>query len=84
MFSCTSTLGTFQIVIYEGTNLIENHITNKPNCPSWASGTAVQGIHNIGGTIGITVPGRNSTAWTTTNNSHRYSPAGAPVNPVSP
>ena len=82
MFSCTSTLGTFQIVIYEGTNLIENHITNKPNCPSWASGTAVQGIHNIGGTIGITVPGRNSTAWTTTNNSHRYSPAGAPVNPV--
>ena len=82
MFSCTSTLGTFQIVIYEGTNLIENHITNKPNCPSWAGGTAVQGIHNIGGTIGITVPGRNSTAWTTTNNSHRYSPAGAPVNPV--
>lgn len=82
MYSCTSTLGTFQIVIYEGTNLIENHITTKNNCVSWSGGTAVQGIHNIGGTIGVTVPGRNSTQWTTTNNSHRWSPSGAPVIPT--
>ncbi len=82
MYSCTSTLGTFQIVIYEGTNLIENHITTKNNCVSWSGGTAVQGIHNLTGTIGITVPGRNSTQWTTTNNSHRWSPSGAPVVPV--
>jgi gliding motility-associated-like protein len=82
MYSCTSLLGTFQIVIYEGTNLIENHITNKPNCPAWSGGTAVQGIHNLAGTIGITVPGRNSTPWTTTNNAYRWSPSGAPVNPT--
>lgn len=82
MFSCTTLKGTFQIVLYEATNVIENHITNKPNCPSWAGGTGVQGLHNLAGTIGITVPGRNSTQWTAANEARRYSPAGAPVTPT--
>ena len=80
-FSCTSTLGTFQIVLYEGTNIIENHITNKPNC-AWAGGTSVQGIHNLPGTVAFTVPGRNSTVWTTTNNAWRYTPNGNDVAPT--
>ena len=82
MYLCTNLLGTFHIVIYESTNVIENHIQNKPNCPNWALGTAVQGIHNQPGTTAVTVPGRNSTAWTTTNNSYRYTPNGAVVNPI--
>lgn len=77
-FSCTSTLGTFQIVLNEGSNIIENHITNKPSC-GWAGGTAVQGVHNLAGTVGITVPGRNSTVWTTTNNAWQFTPSGAPA-----
>ena len=81
-FSCTSTLGTFQIVLYEGTNIIENHITNKPACTQWAGGTAVQGIHNLPGTAAVTVSGRNSTAWTTTNNAWRYTPNGNNVTPT--
>lgn len=80
-FSCTGTTGTFQIVLYEGTNIIENHITNKQFC-SWGGGTAVQGIHNANGTVAITVPGRNSTQWTTTNNAWRYTPNGANVTPT--
>lgn len=80
-FSCTTTNGTFQFVLYEGTNIIENHITNKPSC-GWAGGTAVQGIQNINGTVAFTVPGRNSTVWTTTNNAWRYTPNGATVNPT--
>ena len=79
MYSCTNLQGTFHIVIYESTNVIENHIQSKPNCPQWALGTAVQGVHNLPGTIDITVPGRNSTQWTTQNNSHRWTPNGAPV-----
>jgi len=79
MYSCTNLQGTFHIVIYESTNVIENHIQNKPSCPQWAFGTAVQGIHNQLGTIGISVPGRNSTQWTTQNNSYRWTPSGAPV-----
>jgi len=82
MYSCTNLLGTFQIIIYEATNLIENHITNKPNCLAWAGGTGVQGIHNFPGTIGITVPGRNSTQWTTTNNAWRWFPNGAVITPT--
>lgn len=81
MFSCTSNLGTFHIVLYESTNIIENHIQNKPAC-TWAGGTAVQGIHNLGGTIGIVVPGRNSTQWTANNDSWRYTPSGPEVLPI--
>lgn len=76
MFSCTTTLGRFQIIIYETTNIIENHIATKPACLAWAGGTAVQGIHNLPGTIAYTVPGRNSTAWTAANESYRYTPNG--------
>ena len=32
MFSCTNNQGTFHIVIHESTNIIENHIANKPAC----------------------------------------------------
>ena len=82
MYSCTGNLGTFHIVIYESTNYIENHIQNKPACTQWQGGTATEGIHNATGTAAVTVPGRNSTAWTTTNNSYRYTPSGPVVNPV--
>jgi gliding motility-associated-like protein len=82
MFSCTSNLGTFHIVIYESTNIIENHIQNKPSCVGWQGGTAVEGIHNAAGTIGITVPGRNSTAWVTNNDSWRWTPSGPVVTPT--
>jgi gliding motility-associated-like protein len=82
MFSCTNLFGTFHIVIYESTNVIENHIVNKPNCPQWAGGTAVQGLHNLAGNNAITVPGRNSTQWTTNNNSYRYTPSGPAVTPT--
>jgi len=79
MFSCTTTLGRFQIIIYETSNLIENYIETKPNCLAWAGGTAVQGVHNAAGTVAFTVPGRNSTAWTATNEGWRYTPNGTPA-----
>ena len=82
MFSCTNLQGTFHIVIYESSNYIENHIQNKPNCPQWANGTAVQGIHNLAGTVAVPVPGRNSTQWTTQNNAYRWTPSGPVVTPT--
>lgn len=82
MFSCTGNLGTFHIVIYESTNYIENHIQNKPACLQWQGGTSTQGIHNLGGTIGIASPGRNSTAWTTQNDAYRWTPSGPVVTPT--
>jgi gliding motility-associated-like protein len=82
MFSCTNLQGTFHIVIYESTNIIENYIQNKPNCLAWAGGTAVQGLHNAAGTVGIIVPGRNSTQWTANNDAWRYTPSGPTVLPI--
>ncbi len=76
MFSCTTTYGSFQIVIHETTGLIENHLTNKPNCLAWAGGTGTQGVHNNAGTIAFVAPGRNSTQWTTTNESTAFVPSG--------
>ena len=82
MFSCTGNQGTFHIVIYESTNVIENYIQNKPACVQWQGGTAVEGIHNLAGTIGITVPGRNSTAWVANNDAWRWTPSGPVVTPT--
>ena len=82
MYSCTNLQGTFHIVIYESSNYIESYIANKPSCPQWANGTAVQGIHNAAGTQAVPVPGRNSTVWSTVNNAWRWTPSGAPVTPT--
>jgi gliding motility-associated-like protein len=76
MFQCTTTLGTFQIVCHETTGIIENHLTNKPNCPTWAGGTGTEGVHNDAGTLAFVAPGRNSTQWTTANESVRFVPSG--------
>lgn len=46
-FSCTGTFNTQQIILYETTNEIENHIETKLTCPGWIGGRAVQGVHNI-------------------------------------
>ncbi|CAG7580485.1 MAG: putative cell envelope proteinase [uncultured marine phage] len=81
MYSCTGTTGTFHVVIHESSNLIENFIENKQFC-AWAGGTGVQGIHNLPGTVGITVPGRNSTVWTAVDEAYAYTPSGPTVPPV--
>ena len=82
MFSCTGSQGSFHIVIYESTNYIDSYIQNKPACLQWAGGTAVHGIHNLPGNNAVTVPGRNSTAWTAVNDAWRWTPAGPAVPPT--
>lgn len=74
MFSCTNQLYSSQIIIYETTNIIETHILNKGICSVWNGGKAVHALHNINGSTAIIVPGRNNTAWATTNNGIRFSP----------
>ena len=68
----TNTPITSQVVLYEGSNVIDNHITDKPlhNNPS------IQGIHDLLGYNATVVPGRNATVWLANNESVRYFPAG--------
>ena len=82
MFSCTNLQGTFHIVLYESTNVIEVHILNKPNCTQWANGTATQAVQNSTGTQAVVTPGRNSTQWTTSNDGRRWTPSGPVVTPT--
>lgn len=79
MFSCTGMLYTSQIKIYETTNIIETHISNKPLCTGWNNGNAVHGLHNANGSQAVVIPGRNNTQWTTSNEGYRFSPNGAPA-----
>jgi len=73
---CGALLGEFQIVLNETTNIIENHIVNKPDGCGWAGGTATQGVHSADGLTAYTVPGRNSTVWEAINESTRFVPSG--------
>ncbi len=78
MFSCNPLLFTGQIQLYETTNVIEIHLTNKPLCPGWNSGRAIEGVHNSSGSLADWVPGRNfPSQWTANNDGYRFTPNGA-------
>lgn len=79
MYSCTSTYGTFQIVLHEASNIIHNNMTNVPVCLGWGNGDGTQGVHNLPGTIGVAVAGRNDSQFTVTNQSIRFIPT-SPIN----
>ncbi len=81
MFGCTSTTMKSQAVLHEGSNIIDINIADKPFC-SWQSNTAIEGIQDATGTVAFTVPGRNASSWTATNDSWSFVPAGAPISIV--
>lgn len=78
MFSCSSVQSSSQIVLYEGTNVIDVYVVNKPPCAGWNSGNSLIGIQNGSGTVGFTPPGRNTGNWSTSNEAWRFVPAGDP------
>jgi gliding motility-associated-like protein len=82
MLICSSNTGTFHIIIYESTNIIETHIKNKPVCLQWDYGKSVEGIQNLAGDVAFTVPGRNHTVWTAQNDSKRFTPSGNEIQPI--
>jgi gliding motility-associated-like protein len=59
MFSCGTQLITTQIILYEGSNEIDVHITRKEICTGWYSGHAIVGVQNAAGTAATTAPGRD-------------------------
>ncbi len=51
---------THQIVLHEGTGIIEVFIFDKQQCPTWNSGKAMVGLQNMAKTIGIMPIGRRA------------------------
>lgn len=77
--SCSNPLfATYQIVLYETTNIIDIYIENKESCSGWNGGLAIEGIQNAAGSVATVVSGRNNTVWTATNDGQRFTPTGAP------
>lgn len=75
LFSCTGFQGSFQIVLYETSNKIENHLTHVDVCAAWDLGIATQGILNEDGTQGYAVAGRNATDWSADDESWVWLPS---------
>jgi gliding motility-associated-like protein len=74
MYQCLDSVVTFQIILNEGSNTIENHILSKPSCTDWLNNLATLGVQNTTGYIGYAVPGRNGTSWSAQTEGWRYTP----------
>lgn len=67
---------TGSVLLYEGTNIIETHVSNKTICTSWGGGRGTQGLNNSNGTIAHPVPGRNNSIFSIQNDGQRFTPNG--------
>ncbi|PQJ11418.1 hypothetical protein CJD36_006340 [Flavipsychrobacter stenotrophus] len=72
-YSCSGTPGvSFQIMMYETTNIVEIHTGKKLTCFSVNS---IQGIEGPTAGVGTFVPGRNAALWSiTTPDAYRFTP----------
>ncbi|WP_330441785.1 fibronectin type III domain-containing protein [Flavobacterium sp. C4GT6] len=67
---------TTQIVLYEISNIIEIYVGNRVPCTSWQNGAGVLGLQNADGTEAFVPDGRNTGAWTATEEAWRFTPNG--------
>ncbi|MCX6250614.1 MAG: gliding motility-associated C-terminal domain-containing protein [Bacteroidetes bacterium] len=77
MYHCPDSLVTFQVVLNETSNVIENHISMKPICIDWFGNHATLGVQNANGFTGFAVPGRNATSWRAFHEGWQYTPTTA-------
>lgn len=78
LFSCGNPTSYLQLILYEGTQVIEVHIQNSSNC-AWNNGAGICGVQNATGLIGTIAPLRNYPpgGWTAINEAWRFSPSPA-------
>jgi len=77
--SCNSMLYSAQLMLYETTNVIEFHITEKTTCTTWNSGAAILGLNSFDGTTAVVPAGYNyPDQWSVPSGSseaHRFTPS---------
>lgn len=76
LFNCTNVTATFQVVIYENTNIIEVYVQDKPVC-SATNARAIIGIQNSDLSKFSSPPGRNLFQNDTHNEAWQFTPNGA-------
>ena len=67
---------TSQMIIFEGSNIIEVHIGRRVSCADSYLNKGVVGIQNADGTAAFAPEGRNTGHWTTFEESWRFVPSG--------
>lgn len=74
--TCPGNRTSFQIILYETTNVVEVHTKRKDICTGWNSGYAIQGLEKTGGGVGTPSPGRNyPSVWSVvTPDAYRFTP----------
>jgi gliding motility-associated-like protein len=75
-YNCNSQLQTSQIVLYEGSNMIDVYVESRTPCNSHNQGLGVIGIQGDTNTEFAVPPGRNVGAWTASNEAWRFIPDG--------
>jgi len=76
---------TFQIILHEGSNVIENQIYHKPCCPDPTfNQQATMGVQNETGMVGYAVPGRNFTTWSASQEGWTYTPTSVDSFQIAP
>lgn len=81
-FGCENSKSTFQIILYETTNVIEVYIKDKPlTCEIGNEKRALIGITNSDGSQGISPDKRNTGIWEAYNEAWRFSPQGTTIMP---
>ncbi|MCK9422613.1 MAG: gliding motility-associated C-terminal domain-containing protein [Bacteroidales bacterium] len=71
---CETDVATFQIVLNEVDNTIENHVFSKPLCTNPGNSNATLGIQNETGYIGQAIPGYNRAEYALSELSWKYTP----------
>jgi len=76
--SCTTPRATHQMVLYEGTGIVEVYIKDKPFCTGWNGGLTILGMQNSTRTEAVAASGKNATVWgnTAMDSCWRFTPTG--------
>ena len=70
---------TYQMVLYEGTNIIDVYVKHRKCCATTNShGEGIIGLQNSTSSQILLAPGRGMTGWTTDNEAWRFTPVTPP------
>lgn len=84
LFSHTTLRQSYQIVLYEGTNIIDVYVAKRNYPPTWNDGRGVIGVQNADGTKATCPPGRNLTdRWSTFDNTGQNVPEAWRFTPIN-
>ena len=72
--SCAGLLANHQIILHEGSNIIDVQVGSSPSCSAWNGGLGIIGIQNETATAATFPLGYNNSVFSITNQAWRFYP----------